>query len=312
MQEATIRTLRELLKREERRAAASADLYAHEEEFHRSPNGISVLVAVHNGAAEMRPLLQSLCSQSLERKRFEVIFSLNGCQDNSAALIDATLGDRGVTYTVLESEKAGISSARNRALLHTRFRYTTFVDHDDFLSHRFLETLLHLGDYRSVVVSNILRVNNGQLEPDYAQQVIGRGFAASHLHAADEIDLCYRAYTLNAIKVAPTYMVRRIQYDEELSHCEDVNYWRDLVHAFTPITVKTPGWSDIYYRCLRPNSASRRHTDLASWAQPRLQILRRIEAAQQRHDPQSPHSRFDRQLAQLIRNDLAEQHKSMP
>jgi glycosyltransferase involved in cell wall biosynthesis len=312
MQEATIRALRELVEQEERRAAASAGLYAHEEEFHRSPKGISVLVAVHNGAAEMRPLLQSLCSQSLDRDKFEVIFSLNGCEDNSAVLINATLGGRGVAYTVIESEKAGISRARNRALLHARFRYTTFVDHDDFLSHGYLQTLLHLGDYRSVVVSNILRVNNGRLESDYAQQVIGAGFIASHLHAAEEVDLCYRAYTLNAIKAAPTYMLRRIQYDEKLSHCEDVNYWRDLVHTFTPITVKTPGWSDIYYRCLRPDSASRGHADLASWAEPRLLILRRIEAAQQRHDPQSLQSRFDHRLAQRIRHDLAERHNRVP
>jgi glycosyltransferase involved in cell wall biosynthesis len=312
MREATIRELRALLEREERRAAASAGLYAHEEEFQRSPNGISVVVAVHNGAAAMRPLLQSLCSQSLERDKFEVIFSLNGCEDNSAALIETILAGRGMTYTVLESEQAGISRARNRALLLARFRYTTFVDHDDFLSHGYLQTLLHLGDYRSVVVSNILRVNNGCLEPDYAQRVIGAGFTSSHLHAADEIDLCYRAYTLNAIKAAPTYMLTRIQYDERLDHCEDVNYWRDLVHAFTPITVKTPGWSDVYYRCLRPDSASRKHTDLASWAQPRLLILRRIEAAQQRYDPQSPQSRFDHQLAQLIRHDLAERKIPMP
>lgn len=305
MQEATIRELRTLLEHEERSTATSAKLYAHEEEFRRSREGISVLVAVRNGAAAMGPLLQSLCSQSLGRDQFELIFSLNGCEDDTAARIKASLAGRGIAYTLLETQEAGISRARNRALAQARLRYACFVDHDDFLSPGYLQTLLRLGDYRSVVVSNILRVENGRLGPDYAQQVIGAGFSISHLHGAAEIDLCFRAYTLNAIKSAPTYMLRRIQYDETLRHCEDVSYWRDLVHAFTPITVKTPGWSDIYYRCLRPDSASRGHTDVASWAQPRLQILGRIMAERQRHDPQSPQSRFDRQLAQLIRQDLA-------
>lgn len=306
MQEATIRELRLLLEREERKAADTAVLYAHEAEFAKSPEGISVLIAVRNGAAEIRALLQSLCGQSLDRHQFEVIFSLNGCEDDSATLIEKALAGKNLTYTLLESEIPGISRARNRALKEARFRYATFVDHDDFLSRGYLESLLGLGDYRSVVVSNIQQVENGRLRPDYAQKVIGDGFIASNLHDRSEIDLCFRAYTLNAIKVAPTYMLKRIQYDTSLSHCEDVSYWRDLVHTFTPITIKTPGWSDIYYRCLRRHSASRRHPDLAAWAQPRLQIIKRIEADRQRLAPQSAQSRFDRQLAQLIRRELTE------
>jgi len=73
-------------------------------------------------------------------------------------------------------------------------------------------------------------------------------------------------------------MLSRVHHDENLSHCEDVTYWRDVFHAFTPITIKSPIWRAVYYRNVRPGSASRGHGTVAEWAQPRLEILRRIKA----------------------------------
>jgi len=191
-----------VLEYAERRSATAAALYAQEEEFRQKPHGISVLIAVRNGATELPSLLHSLANQSLNRHQFEAIFCLNGCKDQSAAVIKAACTSTHLPFVVIESQPEGISRARNKALAQARFRYATFVDHDDFLSRDYLEAMLELSDYRSVVVANILSVEAGRLGPDYAQQVIGEGFAISLVHGPVDIDLCFRAYTLNAIKVA--------------------------------------------------------------------------------------------------------------
>lgn len=308
----TISALRSAIEANEKQLGSKDYLYKHKDEFYLAPHGISVIVPVKNGGSEMDGLLYSLMTQTLGRHEFEVIFSLNGCSDNSLELIQTFCRKNELSYTVLESEQPSISKARNKALECARFRFTTFVDHDDCLSRAYLEECIRLANYRSIVVSNILRVEHGRLGPDYAQEVISDGFWMSNVHSAEDIDFCFRAYTLNAIKIAPTYMLRRIQYDESLMHCEDIKYWRDVFHAFLPITVKSPTWRDIYYRTFRPRSASRGHLDINDWASPRIKILKQIESESGRYTLASPQRVFDRHLEQLLRRTLAHEGISCP
>lgn len=305
MDHRTINAIRLLIEGAERKSVAMADLYRHEEEFMQYPWGISVIVPINNGVSEMGGLLHSLTTQNIYRHNYEVIFSLNGCTDNTSDTIRAFCLSGNILCTVIESNLPSISIARNRALELAKFRFATFVDHDDTLSRAYLQELISLCDYRSIVVSNIMRVENGALGPDYAQEVISVGFEISKIHPPSDIDLCFRAYTLNAIKVAPTYMLKRISYDVNLDHCEDIMYWRNVFHAFTPITVKSPGWRDIYYRTVRPRSASRGHLDLEEWARPRLSILRQLESESSQYAPKSPQYKFDLNLAKLLRETLS-------
>ena len=203
----SIHAVRSVIEAEERRSRLTVGLYAYEEEFFGQPQGVSVIIPVLNGAAEMEALLHSLRTQTIERHEFEVIFSLNGCTDNSADVIQEFSKSSNISCVVIESERPNISHARNRAIRLARFRYATFVDHDDSLSSSYLQELRRLSSYRSIVISNILRIENGHLGADYAQKVISEGFEISKIYRADDIDLYFRAYTLNAIKMAPTYML---------------------------------------------------------------------------------------------------------
>lgn len=296
--------LRSVILWAERNGPDAARLFAHEDEYLSAPEGISVIVPVHDGAAEMDDLLLSLRIQSLDRAKYEVVFALNGCRDGTRALVDDFARSSGVGTVVIESPVANVARARNEALKRARFRLSTFVDHDDHLSRAYLEECVALGDYRSVVVSNIIKVENGELVEDYAQTVVTQGFDISHVHSPDDISICYRAYTLNAIKSAPTYMLRRVRYDEDLSHSEDMKYWRDLFHAFTPITVKSPSGRDIYYRRAIENSLSRRPTDFYGKAKPRFAILNRIRKEATGFRCDAPQRKFDVELEKLLRDTL--------
>lgn len=268
-------------------------------------DGISVIVPIHNGAGELQDLLMSLKNQSMDYSKFEIIFSLNGCTDRTFDVIDEFVKRSGVQSSVIESGFANVARARNKALQRARFRFATFVDHDDYISRGYLEECVLLGDYRSVVVSNIMKIEKGIPVEDYAQHVISAGFHTSSIHGPEDIALCYRAYTLNAIKTAPTYMLKRIRYSESLPHTEDIKYWRDVFHAFTPITVKSPSRRDIYFRKVFGNSLSRRDTDFYFKAKPRLSIIDEIVADSYILPCDSPQKKFDVQLKDLLNNTLA-------
>ncbi|MDN3713638.1 glycosyltransferase family A protein [Paracoccus cavernae] len=171
-----IAAFRTLIEQVERKGPHAAQLYAYETEYLAAPEGISVIVPVHNGADEMVELMISLANQSLERSRFEVIFALNGCSDASRAVVDRFAATSGVDTVIIESENPSVAQARNEALHLARFRQATFVDHDDHLSRAYLEECVSLSDYRSVIVSNIIKLENGALAEDYAQTVVARGF----------------------------------------------------------------------------------------------------------------------------------------
>lgn len=301
---AEIVALRSLIEFVERNGPDAAHLFAYEDEYNAAPEGISVIVPIYNGSEEMTELMLSLISQSLSRNKFEVIFSLNGCTDKSRQLVDHFAATSGVNTVVIDNETAGVAQARNRALQLARFRHTTFVDHDDHLSRAYLDECVALSNYRSVVVSNIFRLENGVLSEDYAQTVISDQFEISHVYGPDDIPLCYRAYTLNAIKTAPTYMLRRIAYDPRLTHSEDVNYWRDVFHMFTPITVKSPTRRDIYFRKILSHSLSRKNTEYYDKAKPRLYILDRINQEADAYPCDAPQRKFDAQLKSLLLNTL--------
>ncbi|SEN47427.1 Glycosyl transferase family 2, partial [Loktanella fryxellensis] len=195
--EEVIAGLRAALLRAERNGPDAARLFAHEAEYLAAPDGISIVVPVHNGAAEMGPLLLSLRNQSLARNRFEVVFALNGCTDGSRAMVDDFAAISGVATVVLDDPVPSVARARNAALQRVRFRQTTFVDHDDHLSRDYLAECVVLGDCRSVVVANIVKLEGGNLVEDYAQTVVAHGFETSHVHGPHDIDLCYRTALLH-------------------------------------------------------------------------------------------------------------------
>ncbi|WP_421505540.1 glycosyltransferase family A protein [Brucella pseudogrignonensis] len=299
-----INALRAVIIAVERASAERKHLYKFEKEFSSQPHGISVIVPVHNGAQELEELFISLRNQSIDKSLYEAIFSLNGCTDESLNLIEEFSAKSGVNTKIINSTFANVAKARNSAIQLASFRYCTFIDHDDFISRNYLEEFLVLGDYRSVVVSNIVKMIDNLPQEDYAQRVVQAGFEDALVHSADDISICYRAYTLNAIKSAPTYMLKRVQYEENLPHSEDLQYWRRVFNEFTPITVKTPTRTDIYYRRVLDSSLSRKHDNFYQKAKPRLVILDSIDREEKQYCCDSPQRKFDAQIKALLLDTL--------
>jgi len=152
---------------------------------------ISVLTPIYNTEKLLPRCLDSILAQSFSD--FELILVNDGSKDNSGNICEEYAA-RDSRIHVIHQCNSGVSVARNTALdwvmAHSDSRWILFVDSDDWVHPRYLETLLNLAVEYNVKVSacGYLETSDGtlsvmprQLEPEiwdakdfyYSQDVLG-------------------------------------------------------------------------------------------------------------------------------------------
>lgn len=99
---------------------------------------ISVIVPVYNSEKYIRPMLDSLCSQTFSD--FEVLIINDGSTDSSQEIINeyTNKDSRFISY---QQENMGVSAARNKGIEEATGKYAIFYDSDDIVPRRALEWL---------------------------------------------------------------------------------------------------------------------------------------------------------------------------
>ena len=121
--------------------------------------GISVVLPVYRGEAEVGACLSSLAAQTLDPALFEVIVVINGEPDATAAILeDFRLRHPKLDIRVVTTRKPGAGRARNAGLAAARFSFTTFVDHDDHADNG-------LGRLEAARRTEARRVSEGERHP---------------------------------------------------------------------------------------------------------------------------------------------------
>lgn len=100
---------------------------------------VSVIIPAYNAADVLERCVRSVLAQTYAR--FEVLLVDDGSRDGTPELADALAREDG-RVRVVHKENGGVSSARNAGLDEARGEWLTFVDADDYLGSRFLESLL--------------------------------------------------------------------------------------------------------------------------------------------------------------------------
>lgn len=100
---------------------------------------VSVIVPVYNSEKYLDNCIISILGQSY--KDIEVLIIDDGSTDNSynIALSYAKIDNR---LKVIHKENGGVSSARNVGLDYARGRYITFVDSDDYINYKMIESMV--------------------------------------------------------------------------------------------------------------------------------------------------------------------------
>lgn len=100
---------------------------------------ISVIVPVYKVEPYLRQCIDSILAQTYTN--FELILVDDGSPDNCGAICDEYAA-RDSRIVVIHQENQGVSVARNAALDIMRGEYVAFIDSDDYIAPKYLETLL--------------------------------------------------------------------------------------------------------------------------------------------------------------------------
>ncbi len=94
---------------------------------------VSVIVPVYNVESYLNRCIDSLISQTVDKKDMEVILVDDGSTDNSPAICDE-YAEKYDYIRVFHIENNGVSNARNFGMDKAQGKYIMFLDSDDYLS----------------------------------------------------------------------------------------------------------------------------------------------------------------------------------
>lgn len=100
---------------------------------------ISILIPVYNVEKYLHRCIDSILAQTYTD--YEIILVNDGSTDQSGAICDAYAAEH-PCIRVIHQKNAGVSQARNTLLAAAQGEYLTFLDSDDALEPKCLETLL--------------------------------------------------------------------------------------------------------------------------------------------------------------------------
>jgi glycosyltransferase involved in cell wall biosynthesis len=195
------------------------------------PN-ITVIVPTYRGVKWIRHCLDSLAAQTLARERYEIVVVRNGPDDGTARAIHAwRKAHPDVRLTLTQTDIAGAAHARNLGLDLASSDYVTFVDDDDRVAPRYLESLLKNAQPGVIPVAPIGVVRNGDFEhPDWNNWLTAP-LAACVGKPATLSDLRMAIHPAVA-KVVDREIARAVRFEESLELGEDTLFWlRVLVTA---------------------------------------------------------------------------------
>jgi glycosyltransferase involved in cell wall biosynthesis len=115
--------------------------------------GVSVIVCCHNAARRLAPTLQHLAAQDVaEDIPWEVLVIDNASTDGTAELARSLWpADHRIPLRVIPESHPGLSYARAAGLAAARYEYISFVDDDNWVCPKWVETAARIFDRDSQV-----------------------------------------------------------------------------------------------------------------------------------------------------------------
>lgn len=123
---------------------------------------LSVILCTYNRKDLLKRNLESMISQTLDKKYFEVVVVDDGSTDGTRQVVESFGELLPVRY--FYQQNAGLSSARNHGLFASRGKIVLFFDDDDTATPAFLEE--HLKMHRQHPGENFAVLNHTTWHPD--------------------------------------------------------------------------------------------------------------------------------------------------
>lgn len=101
--------------------------------------GVSIIVPTYNNEKYIEQCIQSIIKQTYEE--IEIIIVLDGPIDNTENIV-RYIGQNDQRIKIINQSNMGSGPARNNGLRHAKYEYIMFVDGDDWIEPRMVESLI--------------------------------------------------------------------------------------------------------------------------------------------------------------------------
>lgn len=231
---------------------------------------ISVIIPSYKPGEYVWECLESLNAQTLDKGQFEVIFVLNGCNEPWKSELQKWFdahSDLNVNF--IQTDTPGVSNARNIALSQTKGEYVTFIDDDDYVSDSFLEEMLRVADPKTVVLTDsraFIEGTEGYIDNYVPHQVYQRCCSINDqniLHARS-------IFNGPCMKLLPSSFIHGVSFDTSFKNGEDSIFMFEISKNISNLAYADN--KAIYYRRVRPNSATTVHRSITKLIRDNLRV----------------------------------------
>lgn len=213
---------------------------------------ISVVVPTYRPQDYFWECLDSLRTQTIADSDFEVIIVLNGCCEPYKSSIEQWISDREVeNFRLIQTDKGGVSNARNIALDHAEGEYITFIDDDDFVSPSYLKELYDKASIDVVALCYPLSFTDGTKE--YQPYLITQDYIKNEGNSPCEYKKARRFFSGPVYKLIHRDIIGNKRFNTSFQNGEDSIFMFEISDALKYVDFTSK--NAIYYRRLRNGSA---------------------------------------------------------
>lgn len=149
---------------------------------------VSIIIPVYNVEKYLRICLESILAQTYTD--YEVILVNDGSKDESLSICEEFVRNDS-RFRVISQENKGLSSARNTGIREATGEYIYFIDSDDVIDSRLLETVVNIADENK---ANIVQVSVESVPEQYGfneKEYINSCEITKEIKLFDTIDSLY-------------------------------------------------------------------------------------------------------------------------
>ncbi len=223
---------------------------------------ISIIVPTYKPDIYLWKCIDSIYRQTIGLENFELILVLNGCKEPYlTAIKDYLLNKEGLDVKLLQTDKPGVSNARNIGLKEARGTYICFIDDDDWISNNYLKGLVDVSDRGAdIVASNVTCYSEETLE--LSKDYIGNAFQRMENSTKIPIVKARKFMSSSCCKIIRRDKIGHTRFNCDFAMGEDSLFMASISNRTKNICTSAP--DIIYYRRVRQQSASHRTQSLST------------------------------------------------
>jgi glycosyltransferase, group 2 family protein len=216
---------------------------------------ISVIIPTYKPGRYIAECLESLGCQTLAADDYEIIIVLNGCNEpwhsELDSLIKRYLRDKNVRF--IQTDKSGVSNARNIAIDFAKGEYITFIDDDDYVSPAYLEELLKHSSRDRVALTDCIYFDD-ESRKEMIDNAHHRNFVKNHQLTSPTLFQTRVFFNGPVMKLLHRDIIGERRFNPRFINGEDNLMMFGISDRIKKVTYTST--SAIYYRRIRENSAT--------------------------------------------------------